>query len=305
MQLSDPAGIATVRRFHRTVTLRAGVLDDGYLARGRSLAHARILFEIDNGITEVRGLREHLGLDSGYLTRLLQALEREGLIEIAEDTGDRRVRHARLTEAGRAERLAYERLSDEHAAGILTALDDRQRETLVSAMATVDRMLTASMVDFAVVDPAHPAARRATAEYLAELDRRFPTGLITEGIIGAADDEVRLPRGITLLATLHGEPAALGLLKFRGDGSTHLKRMWVADRLRGLGLGRRLLDTLEQHARDHGIRIIQLETNLALGEAIALYRSAGYTEVPPFNDEPNAQLWFEKRIGPRDATWPR
>jgi DNA-binding MarR family transcriptional regulator/GNAT superfamily N-acetyltransferase len=304
MQIDHADEIATVRRFHRTVTLRAGVLDDGYLARGRPLAQARVLFEIDNGITEVRGLREHLGLDSGYLTRLLQALERDGLIRIDQDPRDRRVRRVALTESGRAERREYERLSDEHAVGILAALDERQRETLVDAMATVDRMLTASMVEFAVVDPAHRAARQATDQYLAELDRRFPTGLITQGIIGAADDEVRLPRGITLLATLHGEPAALGLLKFRGDGTTHLKRMWVADRLRGLGLGRRLLDTLERHARDHGIRTIQLETNLALTEAIALYRAAGYVEVAPFNDEPNAQLWFEKRIEPPDAGWP-
>jgi DNA-binding MarR family transcriptional regulator/GNAT superfamily N-acetyltransferase len=302
--MHDAQSIATVRRFNRTVTLRAGVLDDGYLARGRSLAHARILFEIDNGITEVRGLREHLDLDSGYLSRLLQALEREGLIAIEEDPGDRRVRRATLTDAGRAERREYERLSDEHAHGILSGLDERQRETLVDAMATVDRLLTASMVEFAVVDPALPAARLATERYLAELARRFRRGFISQGTIPVEDDDVRLPHGIMLLATLHGEPAAMGLLKFRGDGTTHLKRMWVSDELRGLGLGRRLLTTLEQQARDHGVHTVQLETNLDLPEAIALYRSAGYVEVPPFNDEPNGDLWFEKRIGPRGDDWP-
>ena len=289
--------VATVRRFNRTVTLRAGVLDDGYLARGRSLAHARILFEIDSGRTEVRMLREHLDLDSGYLTRLLQALERERLIRIEEDPADRRVRRAALTAEGRAERAEYERLSDEHAAGILTALDDRQQQTLVDAMVTVDRLLTASMIEFAVVDPAHPAAREATRRYLAELDERFTNGLITKGTISATDDEVRLPRGITLLATLHGEAAALGLLKFAPDGTTHLKRMWVNPDLRGLGLGRRLLTTLEAHAAEHGIHTVQLETNFALTEAIALYRAAGYVEVPPFNDEPNGDLWFEKHLG--------
>ncbi len=178
-------------------------------------------------------------------------------------------------------------------------LDEKQRQTLVDAMATVDRMLTASMVEFAVVDPALPAAREATTRYLAELARRFRNGYITAGTVSASDDEVRLPRGITLLATLHGEPAALGLLKFRGDGTTHLKRMWVNDDLRGLGLGRRLLATLEAQAISHGIHTIQLETNNDLPEAIALYRSAGYIEVPPFNDEPNGALWFEKAVGPR------
>ena len=287
--------IQTVRRFNRTVTQRVGVLDDGYLARGRSLAHARLLFEIDAGHTEVRQLRAQLDLDSGYLTRLLQALEREGLIRVDEDPDDRRVRRAVLTDAGRAERAEYERLSDEHAAGILAALDERQQQTLVDAMATVDRLLTASMVEFAVVDPAEPAAREATQRYFAELSERFEHGFDESAAISANDDEVRLPRGITLLATLHGEPVALGLLKFHGDW-THLKRMWLARDLRGLGLGARLLRTLEQHAAGHGIRTVKLETNRALTEAIALYRRAGYREVAAFNDEPHGDPWFEKEL---------
>ena len=294
----DSETLAAVRRFNRTVTQRVGALDDSFLSRTRPLAQARILYEIDNGHAEVRQLRAHLDLDSGYLTRLLQALERDGLITIEEDAADRRVRRATLTAEGRAERAEYERLSNELAAGILTSLDPRQQQTLVDAMATVDRLLTASMIEFAIVDPAHPAAREATARYLAELDARFRNGLVTEGTISATDDEVRLPRGITLLATLHGEPAALGLLKFH-DGTTHLKRMWVSPDLRGLGLGRRLLSTLETHAAEHGIHTIQLETNFALTEAIALYRAAGYLEVPAFNDEPNGDLWFEKKVGTR------
>lgn len=296
----DTATIATVRRFNRTVTQRAGALEDSFLSRTRPLAQARILFEIDNGHNELRQLRAHLDLDSGYLTRLLQALEREGLVAIEEDTDDRRVRRATLTPAGRAERAEYERLSDEHAAGILTALDDKQQQTLVDAMATVDRLLTASMIEFAVVDPGHPAAREATDRYLAELDERFHNGYVRNGTISAADDEVRLPRGITLIATLHDEPAALGLLKFH-DGTTHLKRMWVSPELRGLGLGRRLLTTLEAHAAEHGIHTIQLETNFALTEAIALYRAAGYVEVPAFNDEPNGDLWFEKALPDKEG----
>lgn len=295
---SDPATIAQVRRFNRTVTQRVGALDDSFLSRTRPLAQARILYEIDNGHNEVRRLRAELDLDSGYLTRLLQALERDGLITIDEDPADRRVRRAALTAAGRAERTEYERLSDELAAGILTALDERQQHTLVDAMATVDRLLTASMVEFAVVDPAVPGAREATRRYLAELDERFETGYDSEHAISATDDEVRLPRGITVLATLHGEPVAFGLLKFSPDGraTAHLKRMWVSRDVRGVGLGRRLLATLEAQAAAHGIRTVQLETNRALTEAIALYHSAGYTEVPAFNDEPHGDHWFEKEL---------
>jgi ribosomal protein S18 acetylase RimI-like enzyme len=73
--------------------------------------------------------------------------------------------------------------------------------------------------------------------------------------------------------------------------------MWVAESARGLGLGRRLLAELEAWAAQRGARTVRLETNRALTEAIALYRSAGYREVPAFNDEPFAHHWFEKTLG--------
>jgi ribosomal protein S18 acetylase RimI-like enzyme len=77
--------------------------------------------------------------------------------------------------------------------------------------------------------------------------------------------------------------------------------MWVAESARGLGLGRRLLSELEAWAGQRGARTLRLETNRALTEAIALYRSAGYREVPAFNDEPFAHHWFEKTLGPSRA----
>ena len=70
--------------------------------------------------------------------------------------------------------------------------------------------------------------------------------------------------------------------------------MWIDPTARGLGLGRRLLRELEERARRRGATLVRLETNRALTEAIALYRSAGYIEVGPFNDEPYADHWFEK-----------
>ena len=72
--------------------------------------------------------------------------------------------------------------------------------------------------------------------------------------------------------------------------------MWVDPDARGLGVGARLLAELERHARRARVRVIRLETNRALREAIALYRSSGYVEVDRFNDEPYAHHWFEKRL---------
>jgi ribosomal protein S18 acetylase RimI-like enzyme len=75
------------------------------------------------------------------------------------------------------------------------------------------------------------------------------------------------------------------------------KRMWVAPRARGLGLGRRLLAELERHARDAGVHTLRLDTNRALKEAIGLYRAAGYVEIARFNEEPHADHWFARSLG--------
>jgi ribosomal protein S18 acetylase RimI-like enzyme len=72
--------------------------------------------------------------------------------------------------------------------------------------------------------------------------------------------------------------------------------MWVAESARGLGVGRRLLAELERHAATHGAGAVRLETNGALTEAINLYRTAGYTELSPFNNEAYAHHWFEKQL---------
>jgi len=99
-----------------------------------------------------------------------------------------------------------------------------------------------------------------------------------------------------MLATLRGDPVGCGALKFHGDQPAELKRMWVAESARGLGIGRLLLEGLERRAAAEGVRLVRLETNETLAEAIALYRSAGYVEVDAFNDEPYAHHWFEKRL---------
>jgi ribosomal protein S18 acetylase RimI-like enzyme len=132
-------------------------------------------------------------------------------------------------------------------------------------------------------DPTSPDAQRCLLAYFDELDRRFEGGF----------DAGRL-----LLARVGGEPVGAGAVKFHGSGPAELKRMWVSSAARGLGIGRRLLAELEARAREHGASAARLETNRSLTEAIRLYRSAGYVEVPAFNDEPYAHHWFEKDLSP-------
>jgi GNAT superfamily N-acetyltransferase len=292
----DKAALSQVRRFNRIVTQRVGALNDRFLARDRSLGEARLLWEIGAEGRDVRSLRHLLGLDSGYLSRLLRSLEAAGLVMVGPKESDKRVRIARLTSSGSAERLVLNQRSDKLAASLLAPLSARQRTRLVAAMADVERLLTAAMVEVAPIDPAHLHAQHCLQAYFSELDRRFDTGFDPALSVTVDNDDLRHPAGILLVATLQADPIGCGALRFHGKEPAEIKRMWVAESARGLGIGRRLLSELEDHALDHGARTLRLETNKTLSEAISLYRSAGYVEVDSFNDEPYAHHWFEKQI---------
>ena len=296
--------VAQVRRFNRLVTQRVGALSDRFHARDRPLGEARVLWEIGETGCDVRALRARLDLDSGYLSRVLRSLEAAGLVTVAPNPADKRVRTAQLTAAGVAERRLLDRRSDRLAASFLEPLDDGQRRRLVGAMGEVERLLTAAFVAIAPRDPADPDAQFCLRSYFAELDRRFETGFDPALSIPAAAHELRPPAGLLLVASVRSEPIGCGALKFHDDAPAEIKRMWVAASARGLGIGRHLLAELEAHAAANGAGMVRLETNQTLVEAIALYRSAGYVEVPPFNDEPYAHHWFEKQLAQPGTTRP-
>src|SRR4051812_35834408 len=148
------AMVEQVRRFNRAVTQRVGALNDRFLGRGRPLGEARVLWEIGVEGCEVRSLRSRLGLDSGHASRLLRALEADGLARIKPSPSDGRVRVARLTARGITERARLDERSDDVAASMLGSLDDDGRAQLVAAMQTVERLLTKGSVDIREVDPA-------------------------------------------------------------------------------------------------------------------------------------------------------
>jgi DNA-binding MarR family transcriptional regulator/GNAT superfamily N-acetyltransferase len=288
--------VEQVRRFKRTVMQRMAQLDDRGLARHRPLAEARLLYEIGPDGCEVRTLRTRLGLDSDRASHLLSALKADGIVELVAGGLDRRVRTARLTPAGLAERKAIEEASDALAESFLRQLNARQQKRLVDAMADVERLLTAAMVDMRPVDPVHPDARHCVRAYVAELNRRSNSGFDPSKGVSAEPHELRPPAGVFVVASLHQEPVGCGAVKHHEAAPSEIKRMWVAESVRGLGLGRRLLERLETEAIRSGATATRLETNGALTEAIALYRAAGYREVPAFSDEPFAHHWFEKTL---------
>ena len=289
--------IGQVRRFNRTVTQRIGALDDAFLARDRPLGQARLLWEIGPDGCDIRDLRARLDLDSGYLSRLLRSLEGDGLVVVGPSAADGRVRTARLTVAGQAERAELDRRSDEAAAALLVRLARASAAGSIAAMAEVERLLTASAVQVGVRDPRHPDARYCLQAYFSELAGRFDGGFDPARSIPAADardDPAR--RACSWSPACTREPVGLR----RAQVPPRRARRDQADVgrpvVRGLGLGRRLLAELEARPPAHGVRAVRLETNRALGEAIGLYRTAGYREVAAFNDEPYAHHWFEKAL---------
>ncbi len=114
----DESLISQVRRFNRIVTQHVGALNDRFLARDHSLGEARLLWEIGSDGRDVRSLRSQLGLDSGYMSRLLRSLEAAGLVTVGPEDSDKRVRIARLTASGAADRAVLDRRSDELAASL-------------------------------------------------------------------------------------------------------------------------------------------------------------------------------------------
>jgi GNAT superfamily N-acetyltransferase len=163
-------------------------------------------------------------------------------------------------------------------------------------MAEVDRLLTAATVTLDGVDPDHPDGRHCLRSYFTELQERFEAGFDPARSLLPDAGELRPPHGLFLVARLHGEPVGCAGLKLPPGAPAEVKRMWVAPRARGLGLGRRFLAELEAEAARHGSDVLRLDTNKALSAAIGLYRSYGFEEVTAFNDEPYAHHWFEKRI---------
>ncbi len=287
------ATTATLRRFNRTYTQRIGVLEESFLGTGRPLAVNRLLFEIgaDEGTT-VRRLRERLDLDSGHLSRLLRRLEHDGLVATLPDPADRRRRVVRLTEQGRTALRDLDDRSEQLASRLVAPLTPRQQARLADALGTADLLVRAATIRLREVSPDDPAAREATDRYIAELDRRFPDGFDP----GPATPE---PGATYVVAISDGEPVAYGGIRPLPelDGETcEIKRMWVHPGWRGAGLGSRMLRHLEQLARDHRHDRVVLDTNGTLTDAIAMYDRAGYHRIGRYNDNPYAELFFEKHL---------
>lgn len=149
---------------------------------------------------------------------------------------------------------------------------------------------------FDPVDPLDAQAQEAMRRYFAELDERFPSGFDPGDAASADAAALGPPTGVFVLVRREGRTVGCGGVQRIDDDVAEVKRMWIDPECRGLGLARRLLAVLEDHARRLGHRRVVLDTNGELLEAIALYDSAGYRPVERYNDNPYAERWFAKDL---------
>jgi DNA-binding MarR family transcriptional regulator/GNAT superfamily N-acetyltransferase len=290
----NSSDIARIRRFARAVTTEVGALDTSFLGRGRPLGVARVLNAIGHGRIDVAKIRDGLKLDSGLMSRMLRGLEEEGLVVTGPDPKDKRRRIAELTEAGLAEFNAYEALSNARATQLLARHTDNS--ALLAAMDVIALALGRDDIELRVTDPGNAAARHCLGEYYGELARRFERGF--DVTLSKDPDAASMiaPKGTFLVAFCDDLPVGCVALKGTDLGYGEIKRLWVAPSARGLGLGRRLMDEAETHARRLGMDVLRLDTNKALPEAIAMYRNGGWVEIDRYNDDPYPDYFFEKRL---------
>jgi GNAT superfamily N-acetyltransferase len=152
----------------------------------------------------------------------------------------------------------------------------------------------------------NPEVRRLYADFVREADG--PLVYDREGSGVDLDEEIKKgppedlvpPTGVLLLARADGTAAGLGGIRYLNTEVAEVKSMYVVPAFRGTGLGRRILARLDEIAGEHGCRAVRLDTSDYLTPAVGLYRSAGYREVPAYNENPKADLWFERALRQED-----
>jgi DNA-binding MarR family transcriptional regulator/GNAT superfamily N-acetyltransferase len=278
--------IEAVRGFNRFYTQKIGVLQEGLLASPFSLAEARVLYELARrGPITASGLIQTLGLDAGYLSRILRRFEKRRLVARSKVVADGRQSLLSLTKAGNASFAALDARSRAAVSALLTPLPTAEQDRLVAAMGAVERTLGAAPHRGSyTLRPHRPGdmgwiIQRHGALYAQEYgwDESFEA-LVAE--IAAAFIKRRDPRRERCwIAELDGERVGSVFVVRKSKTVAKLRLLLVEPRARGYGIGRRLVDECVRFARAAGYRTLTLWTQSELTAARRLYQQAGFERV--------------------------
>jgi GNAT superfamily N-acetyltransferase len=155
-------------------------------------------------------------------------------------------------------------------------------------------------VEFEQRSPDDPVVLRLYADFIRETDTELGLDIVEAEIAAGPPRDLTPPDGVMLIALHDGEPAAIGGVRHLDSETAEVKSMYVVPEQRGAGVAGAMLRRLEAIARERGCVATRLDTSDYLTPAVALYRSAGYREVPDYNGNPKANLWFERRSNVQD-----
>ena len=276
-----------VRRFTRFYTGRLGVLQEGLLDSAFSLTEARVLYELANRSRPTATvLGRDLGLDPGYLSRILKRFEAAGLLERARSNQDARQSHLALTEAGRAAFVPLDRASREQVGRLLSGLSDADQRRLVEAMGTIEALLGEAGEPKApyTLRPHRPGdmgwiVHRHGALYAQEYGWDDTFEALVAEIAATFIKDFDPKRERCWIAEKDGEIVGSVLLVRQSDEVAKLRLLYVEPKARGLNIGRRFVEECIRFARSAGYRRITLWTNDVLHAARKIYADAGFTLV--------------------------
>jgi DNA-binding MarR family transcriptional regulator/GNAT superfamily N-acetyltransferase len=285
------AVVDEVRAFNRFYTGVIGVLDEGLVGTPWSLTEARVLYELAQAeVTEVAALRRALGVDAGYLSRVLSRLAAGGLVARSRSAEDTRRGLVRPTRAGRAAFADLDGRTAEQVEALLAGLDEEGRRRLVGAMGAI-RSLLADRPAAATMVLRPPAAgdlgwiiERNAAVYAQEFGWDATYEALVARIVAEFAERSAAPGDrpeAAWIAEVDGERAGCVLCVARDGepGVAQLRLLLAEPSVRGAGVGTRLVDECLRFARRSGYRRLVLWTNDVLVAARRIYERAGFELV--------------------------
>ena len=281
----DPGRVAAVRRFNRYYTRRIGVLQEGLLHSPYSLAEVRVLYELAHASgLAARDLARHLGLDAGYLSRILQAFEKRGFITRGTGATDARQRPLALTAEGRRAFAPLDRRSQKEIAAMLAPIAESEQARLTGAMGAIERILDGTAEGPFVLRTHRPGDMGWVVQAHGEIyfreygwDARFEA--LVAHIAAEFIDKFDASRERCWIAERDGERVGSVFLVRKSAAVAKLRLLIVDPKARGAGLGKLLVGECVRFARECGYRTITLWTQQNLTAARRIYEAAGFTLV--------------------------
>ncbi len=302
------AVIQDIRHFNRYYTNKVGLLSRHHFDTEFTLTEARVLLEIGRrGQHTLSGLSLDLNADKGYLSRLIKRLSSRRLLSTRPDALDGRMLHLQLTAEGRRALSRIDAASNRHTEELVASLNDEEALTLVENLRSAERILERRSSSLPAIDPARTPSDIATARVLMREYAQFLGADLSfqdfERELAGLPGKYAPPAGELLLARVStgtggAEPAGCVALRKLSTDVCEMKRLFVRPEYRGLRIGRLLAQAIVREAQRLGYRKMRLDTLDRLESAVALYRSMGFRQIPPYcrNPLPGAMFW-EKDLG--------